>query len=355
MTVETACQVLGVNRTSLNCALLKTAYRTLAKRHHPDTPGGDPALFLEVNEAFDTLQAFLRGEALNPVTPPKKSLSLQLGSTTATLRIPENVSPQRTLEHFKKAGAIDKKWRFSHIDRDDQTFVPRSWDDPVGVMGLKTTDAIVCFDPLEVERVRTLRFRALEGREGTPKPPPRVDTLQRMSVELPAIEAALASAETYKIANGFPLYENDKEGRERAGRTWDLCYRRVYRDFSAIQVRILNAADELVGEYRFDVNPRAVTSTERVHGRSDAKIAVAGAYRSEGPNLIGDGWNNDRDLEPYSSDSLLTKWVPLEKYEKSRYYKLLQEGIGGRHSKPALEAGDQLHAIGQQQRRLSAG
>jgi hypothetical protein len=43
--------------------LVKTGYRELAKRHHPDC-GGGTAEMREVNAAFEALQAFLRDGSL---------------------------------------------------------------------------------------------------------------------------------------------------------------------------------------------------------------------------------------------------------------------------------------------------
>lgn len=46
-------EILGINRTA-NADEIKSAYRKLAKKHHPDL-GGDPEKFKELNEAHDIL------------------------------------------------------------------------------------------------------------------------------------------------------------------------------------------------------------------------------------------------------------------------------------------------------------
>ena len=47
-------KVLGVN-ASANQSDIKTAYRQQAKRHHPDSEGGDEEQFKMVSRAYDTL------------------------------------------------------------------------------------------------------------------------------------------------------------------------------------------------------------------------------------------------------------------------------------------------------------
>ncbi|MCX7800104.1 MAG: J domain-containing protein [Fimbriimonadales bacterium] len=51
--------VLGVQRGAPP-EVVAAAYRALAKRHHPDA-GGDPAVFLEIQRAFDDLMALAAG------------------------------------------------------------------------------------------------------------------------------------------------------------------------------------------------------------------------------------------------------------------------------------------------------
>ena len=52
-------RVLGVNRGA-DAAQIKAAHRRLAKRHHPDAPGGDEERFVAVQEAYQLLSDPLR-------------------------------------------------------------------------------------------------------------------------------------------------------------------------------------------------------------------------------------------------------------------------------------------------------
>ncbi len=47
-------QILGVNKAA-NTDEIKTAYRKLAHKYHPDKPGGDENKFKEINEAYQVL------------------------------------------------------------------------------------------------------------------------------------------------------------------------------------------------------------------------------------------------------------------------------------------------------------
>lgn len=47
--------ILGVAKTASSDEI-KTAYRKLAKEHHPDRTGGDDSQFKKINEAYDTLK-----------------------------------------------------------------------------------------------------------------------------------------------------------------------------------------------------------------------------------------------------------------------------------------------------------
>ncbi|MCB0221123.1 MAG: J domain-containing protein [Chrysiogenetes bacterium] len=55
-----AFKLLGVERTE-SVATIKTKFRTLARRHHPDLPGGDHRKMQELNEAY-TLIMRMKGE-----------------------------------------------------------------------------------------------------------------------------------------------------------------------------------------------------------------------------------------------------------------------------------------------------
>lgn len=54
MTYEQACSVLGLRPETISSSGIELAYKTLAKKHHPDA-GGDPEMFHKIKQARDLL------------------------------------------------------------------------------------------------------------------------------------------------------------------------------------------------------------------------------------------------------------------------------------------------------------
>lgn len=87
MTARSARARLGVGPGADEHAL-RAAFREAAKRDHPDRPGGDPAAFREVMEAY----RFLRGQTPDPaafvpapVAPPPRKSALEIPPEVAVL------------------------------------------------------------------------------------------------------------------------------------------------------------------------------------------------------------------------------------------------------------------------------
>jgi hypothetical protein len=83
-TAENPYEVLGVAPTA-PAAAVRQAYVDLARRHHPDRAGGDPAQMRAVNEAWETLRDPVRRARLDralaaahePPPPPPPRTDLQ--------------------------------------------------------------------------------------------------------------------------------------------------------------------------------------------------------------------------------------------------------------------------------------
>lgn len=96
MTARMARARLGVEPGADERAL-RAAFREAAKRNHPDRPGGDPAAFREIMDAY----RFLRGEDLEPIGLPPVPATPVL--RRAELEIPPEVAVQGGLAMVETA------------------------------------------------------------------------------------------------------------------------------------------------------------------------------------------------------------------------------------------------------------
>src|SRR5579871_5434443 len=124
--------VLGIPRDA-DAQVIRSAYRTLARRYHPDRgAGSSPEKFRQVTEAYETLR--------NPGSRDAYDLSLQRAERTSTIRAEPMVSPSgpfrpedaAVLGHFERAprgSAFQSGYRFDHLGFDDLIGLLDSFDD----------------------------------------------------------------------------------------------------------------------------------------------------------------------------------------------------------------------------------
>ncbi len=97
-------KVLGVPRTATESEL-KSAYRKLAKRYHPDTHPGDKECeerFRQINEAYDTLSNPTKRSKYDREYKTDNRRKTESGKSEETRKRNPNVSPEMDFANIHK-------------------------------------------------------------------------------------------------------------------------------------------------------------------------------------------------------------------------------------------------------------
>ena len=126
ITVPDALKIMGFQAVP-SSEVLKTSYKKLAVKYHPDKPGGDLVTMQKVNAAYDLLQKVTSGGGLtNGKEKEEYDERARIYQSLALRALQEKFHPLEFVNHFNRifgdtftyvitTSDITKKWRVSNV------------------------------------------------------------------------------------------------------------------------------------------------------------------------------------------------------------------------------------------------